>query len=183
MAGKRLQAIDVRKSLSSLMRFPVLKVLPKDMVRSIFEASGCSFLMSYDPGQTLIMEKQFDAWMFWLLEGSIQLSKNGVNLKILNNKGTLFGEMGPINNNPRSATLTALTKVLVVGLDLSVLDRMDENSSDKFHRELKCLTISRMDEANDDLAAAKKQIQGYEAFLKNQGLWEDFNRIYNGGQI
>ncbi len=160
------------------MRFPVLKILPEDMVSAIFSASGCSFLMRYDPGQALIMEKQFDAWMFWLLEGSIQLSKSGVNLKVLDKKGTLFGEMGPINNNPRSATLTALTRVLVVGLDLSVLDRLDQASRDKFHRELKRIAIHRMDEANDDLVAAKKQIQGYEDFLKTKGLWDNFHNIF-----
>lgn len=80
-------------------------------------------LKEYAPGEYIIREGEVDYWVYFLLVGEVEIVKEGESIKTLQRSGELFGEMGVIDGSPRSASIRAVTKCLMLGVDGSLLDR------------------------------------------------------------
>ena len=83
----------------------------------------------YEPGEIIIKEGEFDSWVYFLIDGVVEIVKDGKRISILQRIGDLFGEMGLVDGSPRSATIKALARTVVLGVDGSILDTMDVQSS------------------------------------------------------
>ena len=81
-------------------------------------------LREYEAGEVIIQEGEVDCWIYFLINGKLEILKNDKIITRLENPGDLFGEMGVIDGSPRSATVRAAdTKTLVLGVDSSTVDR------------------------------------------------------------
>lgn len=89
-------------------------------------------LREYEPGEALIREGEFDCWLYILLRGTLHISKGGKVLGALKRTGDLFGEMGVIDGSPRSATILASSRCLVIGIDGSIIERKIGDSDMRF---------------------------------------------------
>jgi CRP-like cAMP-binding protein len=78
-------------------------------------------LKEYEAGETIIQKDETDHWVYFLVSGEVKIVKGEKTFAILKRSGDLFGEMGVIDGSPRSATVWALTKTMVLGLDCSTL--------------------------------------------------------------
>ncbi len=78
-------------------------------------------LIEYDEHENIIYEGKTDSYVYFLLSGEIEISKNGTQIKTLRRTGELFGEMGIIDDSPRSASVKTLSKTLVLQVDSSIV--------------------------------------------------------------
>jgi CRP-like cAMP-binding protein len=98
-----------------------------------------SRLREYQAGEVLIREGEYDCWMYFLLSGTLEIVQDDEIIGKLQRGGELFGEMGVIDGSPRSASIRAATKALVLGIDASVVDQQLQGNEINF-----CYTIYRM---------------------------------------
>lgn len=80
-------------------------------------------LREYQGGEVIISEGDLDCWVYFLISGSLQIHKNRVPVGKLQRCGDMFGEMGAIDGSPRSASIIAKTKAMILGFDATVIER------------------------------------------------------------
>lgn len=81
-------------------------------------------LREYEAGEAIIQEGEIDCWVYFLINGKLEILKDDKIITRLQNPGDLFGEMGVIDGSPRSATVrAAAAKTVVLGVDSSTVDR------------------------------------------------------------
>jgi CRP/FNR family cyclic AMP-dependent transcriptional regulator len=83
----------------------------------------------YEEGETLIKEGEYDCMVYFLISGQLIISKDGQAIGKLECNGDMFGEMGIIDGSPRSASIHAAKKTMVLGLDASYLDQKQKSSN------------------------------------------------------
>ena len=96
-------------------------------------------IREYEPGETLIKQGEFDCWVYFLISGSLDIEQSGQKISELKRCGDMFGEMGVIDGSPRSATIKASSKSLVLGFDASVIDNQLKTNHIGF-----CYTLYRI---------------------------------------
>jgi CRP-like cAMP-binding protein len=77
-------------------------------------------LLSYEPGEVIIVEGSISASIFTLLSGNVEILKKGqhkeeIKLNILSN-GATFGETSIFKNEPSTATVRAQSLSLIMAL-------------------------------------------------------------------
>lgn len=108
------------ETLEQFRRIPAFSSLEESMIQEVVRMSR---MRKYDPGELIIREGDYDAWVFFLIKGDLKISVKGVEVGSIRRLGDVFGEMGIIDGSPRSASIEALTPTLVVAVDASILDR------------------------------------------------------------
>ena len=112
---------DNVKLISKLKKIEQLKDFSDTDLRSFLQLAK---LREYETGEIIIQEGEIDCWIYFLINGKLEITKKDKIITRLQNPGDLFGEMGVISGSPRSATvLAADTKTLVLGVDSSTVDR------------------------------------------------------------
>ncbi len=112
---------DNVKLISKLKKIEQLKDFSDTDLRSFLQLAK---LREYETGEIIIQEGEIDCWIYFLINGKLEVTKKDKIITCLQNPGDLFGEMGVINGSPRSATVRAAdTKTLVLGVDSSTVDR------------------------------------------------------------
>ena len=76
----------------------------------------------YETGEVVIREGEYDCWIYFLITGQLEVAKGGKQVGRLMRSGDMFGEMGVIDGAPRSATIKAATRCVVLGIDGTVID-------------------------------------------------------------
>ena len=71
----------------------------------------------FAPGQTIFKEGDHADRMFVIQAGEVEVRYNGHSIETLG-EGNIFGEMSLISDEPRAATVVALTEVRLVPIDL-----------------------------------------------------------------
>jgi CRP-like cAMP-binding protein len=107
----------------------ISKLKKIEQLKEFSDTDLCSFLQlaklrEYEAGEIIIQEGDFDCWIYFLINGKLEITKKDKIVTCLQNTGDLFGEMGVISGSARSATVRAAdTKTLVLGVDSSTVDR------------------------------------------------------------
>lgn len=107
------------ETLLQMRRIPAFSALGEEQIVEVVRASK---LRKYEPGEVLIKEGTYDHWVYFLVQGELSVSHQGVEVGQLRRLGDIFGEMGIIDGSPRSATIKALTPALCLAMDGSILD-------------------------------------------------------------
>lgn len=108
---------------------PKFALLPEGELRAFIRSGR---LRVYEPGESLIREGEYDCWVYFLISGRLEIEKSGKPLGCLQRNGDMFGEMGIIDGSPRSATIRAAARSLVLGLDASFIDQKQRTSDLSF---------------------------------------------------
>ena len=145
--------------LEQLKTIPGLAAL-KD--QNLLKMITLSKLRSYAPGEKIIEEGVFDSWVFFLLSGSVRVTKEGQELARMKCYGDLFGEMGLVDGLHRSASVTAETETLCLAMDGSFLDRIDPCERSDFnavlYRFLTMVLTERLRSMDQEIAALKAEL-------------------------
>ena len=120
-------------------------------------------LREYNPGEMIVKKGDTDRWAYFLISGEVKIVKGGETLGILNRSGDLFGEMGVVDGGPRSATVWARTKTMVLGVDCSVLARDEINNEIAFlytiYRLFAEVLAERLRITTDEVSRLKSQLE------------------------
>lgn len=73
--------------------------------------------LPFGPGQTVFKEGDHADCMYVVQSGEVEVRHNGHRIETLG-EGNIFGEMSLVSEEPRAATVVALTDVLLVPVDL-----------------------------------------------------------------
>lgn len=118
-----IQVVDMLKRIDTFQNFK------SQDIKSFLNMAK---MREYDKGETLIREGEYDCWLYFLLKGSLHIVKDDKILATLQRTGELFGEMGVIDGSPRSASIVAASRCLVLGMDGSLIERKLGDSDLRF---------------------------------------------------
>ncbi len=115
------------ETLEQFRRIPAFSALEEKMIQEVVRMSQ---MRKYEPGEILIREGDYDCKVFFLLQGELKVSHQGVQVGAIRRRGDVFGEMGIIDGSPRSASIQAMTTTLCLAVDAALFDR--QTAQDRF---------------------------------------------------
>jgi len=80
-------------------------------------------IRSYAAGESIIQEGEEERCMYFLLSGSVQISKGGKAVSTLRRTGDIFGEMSLVDGAPRFASVRALGETTCLAVDAAQLEK------------------------------------------------------------
>ncbi len=107
--------------LSRLQRMPVFDAMDVSQLSHLLKMGR---FRRYEAGEVIIAEGDTDQIVYFLILGSCSVNVDGLDLNSISTLGDVFGEMGMVDQKPRSATITAEKPVLCLALDGAFLERM-----------------------------------------------------------
>jgi hypothetical protein len=102
--------IDGIAKTDVIQKIPLFRYLAYPELMKVLAIAN---IRSYLPGDTIIVENSLGTEMYVILSGSVNLLKMGQRIRTLTT-GAFFGEMGLIDNAPRSASIVAAETRLIV---------------------------------------------------------------------
>ncbi len=107
-----------------------LKFIRDDDLKGLLRSSR---MIKYDPGEIIISEGDNSSWIYFLITGEAGIKKEGEIIGSLRRCGDLFGEMGIIDNSPRSATIVALASTVCLAIDTSYAEKLKGHEKNAFN--------------------------------------------------
>lgn len=111
---------DNQRVLTLLKSIEKFTPFSDDDLRSFLELGK---LIEFEPGESIIREGEKDTWIYFLLSGEVTIYKNHKKIHSLKRSGEILGEMGIIDGSPRSATIKAKEKSLLLGVDGNLVNQ------------------------------------------------------------
>lgn len=116
--------------LKKIKAIPVFKSYSYEKLNDLLRLSK---ICQYNPNEIIILEGSRDKLMYFLLSGSVRVEKNGNTVAQLNKRGEVFGEMGFLDDSPRSSTVKAIQNAVCLAVDVSHLLKIQEEGKDSFY--------------------------------------------------
>ncbi|MCK7509790.1 MAG: cyclic nucleotide-binding domain-containing protein [Desulfobacterales bacterium] len=93
---------DNIENIQKLMAIPALRNFE---TKSLGKLLKLSKIREYEDGEAIIREGDQDTWLYFLLSGKIRITKENLEIGVIDKKGEIFGEMRIIDSMHRSATV------------------------------------------------------------------------------
>jgi CRP-like cAMP-binding protein len=143
---------DEKEILDTLHKIPALKGLSENDFSGILPLSK---IRTFNQGDEVIKEGQFDNWMFFIMSGRFGIVKKGETIGELREYGDIFGEMCIIDGSPRSASIIALEDSVCLAMDASYTDNLKGHAKIYFQNILyhifSQVLVERLRKINEDL--------------------------------
>jgi len=124
---------------------------------SILDYCSGAAQLAFDAGAVLLSEGRKTNRLYVLIEGSIEIVRDGVQVAIVNEPGSIFGEMSLLLDLPHTATVQALTKGRAYELEDAKTFLRSRPDTAIYLAELLAL---RLDEATTIMVDLKQHFQG-----------------------
>jgi CRP-like cAMP-binding protein len=152
------------ENIQKLMTIPALRNFETNSLGKLLRLSK---IRQYEPGELIIKEGDLDPWLYFLLSGSIRITKESLDIGTIDRRGEIFGEMRIIDSLSRSASVFATEKTVCLAVDTSAKDRLSsEKSKDErldflllLYRIFAEYISIRLRLTNEELIKAKKRIE------------------------
>lgn len=148
-------------SSSELLKMVGKNAADKSQFRRMLEHSE---VLTFRRGTTIIRQGQRSDRMFFLINGTVKVTKDAKTICTLSQVGDVFGEMGVITGKARSASVVALTKVSCVVTESGFAQKLGaedyQGLMDSFQHAMVTLLLSRMQETNEDLSQTRTALEG-----------------------
>lgn len=134
--------------LNKLPFFHTFQPLEKKKISSCF-----TNILQFQAGEHLIVENSYDAVFFILLSGSVEVMKESTrtSLAILR-PGQFFGEISFLTHVPRTSSVIAKERVLVLRIDPLLMDNLSAEIREKIKDRVIEQLIERMKHMNSKLS-------------------------------
>ncbi len=150
--------------INQLLRIPALRSVDGQDLKDLLAASRTK---DYQAGDVIFEEGSMGKLIFYLISGSVKVSKDGHELMTLQRTGDVFGEMGPIGDKARSASVKALSEVSCIEIDLSVIDSKNRSDAHMFRylifRGFAEILASRLRYTTEQMLALQDEIAKLKA--------------------
>ena len=155
----------LKENIENIQRLMTIQALKHFETRNLGKLLRLSKIRQYEDGEQIIQEGDLDPWLYFMLSGTIRVSKGGVDIGTISRKGEIFGEMRIIDDQSRSASVHAVGKTVCLAVDTSAGNRL--NTSDEKDARLDFLLLlyrifaeyitARLRLTNEELVRAKSQ--------------------------
>ncbi len=115
-----------KASAKDLDHFSLFASLSEDAKAELLESLK---YRTFEEGHEVCIEGQRDASMFFILKGSVFVSKCSIQLAILD-QGDYFGEMSLLAGRERDATITCIEDCTLLEMDQALFDSCIKNTSE-----------------------------------------------------
>ncbi len=147
---------------------PIFRQYAKEKLKGLLRLSK---VRQYKPHEIIIEEGSDEKWIYFILSGSVQVEKDGNIVAMLGKSGDIFGEMGFLEEGPRSSTIRSITNTICLAVDGSYLLRLQEDGHDSFHAAIykmfAQILAHRLRETTNKFASLKKD---YDRIKKIVGI-------------
>jgi CRP-like cAMP-binding protein len=155
-----------KENLAKLLSIPILKEFEVKDLEGLLKASK---IRQYKPSEIIIQEGETDSRIFFLVTGSVRITKNKETISILKHRGDLFGEMGFIRNTDRSASVYAIEDTMCLTMDSEYIKRLSGQDKIAFfyilYRGISGLLADRLNKTDDELVKAKGEINRLQKII------------------
>jgi CRP/FNR family cyclic AMP-dependent transcriptional regulator len=127
---------DNTKIIEFLKQIPIFGIFDEEVFRNLIKISK---LNKYQAGQTIMREGETDTHMYFLVQGTVEITKKGQVVATLRRRGDVFGEMGAIEVAPRSASARAKEDTLCLSTDFLAIEKFARD--DKIYLGYLCYRI------------------------------------------
>jgi CRP-like cAMP-binding protein len=151
-------------NIEKLLGIPALRNFETKSLQKLLRLSR---IREYEDGEVIIQEGGLDPWLYFLLSGKIRITKEDMEINVIDKKGEIFGEMRVIDFMKRSASVVAVGKTLCLAVDTSAKNRI--SAQDPTDEKLDFLLLLyrifaeymsiRLRVTNEELITAKKKIK------------------------
>lgn len=141
--------VTPRESRDSLRRLRFFASFSDEQINEIL---GASQMVSYSDGDVLMREGELDSSFLIIALGAAEVHKHGKRLHQLD-KGDCVGEIGFLTTTRRTATVTALGRVLALKINASLLDQMSRDCQLRFYKVFTETLIYRLSVTSARLSA------------------------------
>jgi CRP-like cAMP-binding protein len=117
------------------------------------------------PGEIIFREGDRSKEVFLIISGSVEISKRKSNNRKLINRlggGEIFGEMGPLTNEPRYATVTAAEKTRLIVVNNKAFYRALINDRMPIIKPLALQLVQRLKDVEEQHQKSLERIQQLE---------------------
>lgn len=149
------------KVLGLFPQISILKSFSSGEIKEKFFKKGFAKIIGYAPGEVIISEGKYDNRVYWLIDGKIDVVKNEVLVAAFRRVGDMFGEMGILDGDARSASVVANTHVICLSIDMSILDHPEleqKISREAFCNDVALVTKSRLARTTSRLTESEQEI-------------------------
>ena len=139
---------------------------------------------TYQDGQTIFKEGSWGDWVYVILSGSVEISKNVQGQKYVLEvllSGEVFGELGFIGGMKRTATATAVSETTLGILDREFFEKEYNLLSPQFRRVLEIITErfkNMLERANEFTTRKEKRVPKVLSLVFKDR--QSFIRAYTG---
>jgi CRP/FNR family cyclic AMP-dependent transcriptional regulator len=128
LEAERAQAREV--FLEKIKSIPFLNKFEEEDLQGILQYSA---VRQYETGEFIIDENYFDNSIYFLISGSVRITKQGKELRILRRRGEIFGEMSAIDGSSRSASAYAIGDTMCLVTNMTHVKSFSEKDSLVFY--------------------------------------------------
>ena len=159
----------LKENIENIQKLMTISALSNFETKSLGKLLRLSKIRQYEDGEQIIQEGDYDPWLYFLLSGKIQVSKQGVNISHIDKKGEIFGEMRVIDDERRSASVHAVGKTVCLAVDTSAKKRLSSNGDQDervdflllLYRIFAEYITARLRLTNEELIKAKKALSNF----------------------
>ena len=172
--------ITKKKYIQLICKMPILCNFSQDEIKTLMSNPKTIRVFNYLAGENIILENTFDAWTYWLISGSVVVTKNQNWLACLSQTGDIFGEMAPINGLPRCATIAAEVDTVCLGLDVSAFDCLAKEQQNYFWKTF-CMgftevALKRLETSNQRIIKLEQEAKEIKKKKKKHNLNFSFSK-------
>ncbi len=169
---------QIREKVVALFtQISILKSFSNKEIKEKFFKKGFSKIVEYVPGEKIIAEGKYDNWVYWLINGQIDVMKNKIKVATFRRIGDMFGEMGIVDGDARSASVLASSTVVCLAIDMSILDHPEleqKISKEAFCNDVAQITKSRLAKTTNRLTESEQELLLVkEKLVKTEKKWSD----------
>lgn len=155
--------------VAKFLKLPFLKSFGREYITQMLKLSK---LRKYEPDEVIISEGGTDRWVYVIISGKVQVTKQGKDLTVLEHAGDIFGELALVDTDPRSASVSSIGETVCLAFNASVLEEVDLRDSAAFYviiyRLLTEILAHRLRMTNEELINAREGRDLMEMYMKNE---------------
>lgn len=122
--------------LELLRRVPVLSSFSAEELRRMLYSGRFIRVARFARNDVLMEEGDTDTWVYILVRGGVRVIKAGAEICTLRRLGDVVGEMGPLSESPRTATVKAINKTVCIGVNMGAMDKLPHQDRVEFLRRM-----------------------------------------------
>ena len=112
------------KIIDDLKKMAIFEPFTQNELQTLLNMSK---LRTYHSGEEIIQEGNIDPWIYFLIYGTVKITKKKKRITIMRRRGDVFGEMRFIDRSPRSASAIAEDDVACIAVDTEYVEQLAGN--------------------------------------------------------